>query len=108
MRAHAQRRAAAPGPAAPFGLETFAGRRIEHHAQNRRVIAQQGDADGELGQAVRESARAVDRVDHPDPLTVQARPVVGPLLRKPAVIGKRAGQVLVEQAIDLEVRAVTI
>ena len=56
------------------------------------------------GKPFAKSARAVDRVDHPDPLPVQARPVVGPLLRKPAVIGKRAGEVLVEQAIDLEVR----
>jgi hypothetical protein len=103
VRAHAQGRAAAPGAIAAFGLKAFAGRRIEHHAQNRRVVAQQGDADGELRQAVREAARAVNRIDYPDPRALQARPIVGPLLRQPAVLRKCADQGIVQQAIDLEV-----
>ena len=69
-----------------------------------RIILDQGDADRELGLALDERPRAVDRVDHPDPAGAVARAVVRALLAQPAVVGPGLAQAVVEQRVDLEIR----
>jgi hypothetical protein len=60
---------AVAGPAMP----QRAGHRRLDHAEHRHAVLDEGDVDGELAIALDELARAVERIDHPQPRPAPAQ-----------------------------------
>ena len=73
MQGHVGLLAVAPERAQPgAAMPQVAGHRRLHHAEHRHAVLDQRDVDGELAIALDELARAVQRIDHPQPRPGQA------------------------------------
>lgn len=103
MGAGAEPGVAEPGALGMAGGKAFIGRWIEDSADHGSSIDQQGRADGEFGRPLGKGARAIDRIDHPDPRPVQAYLVIDALFRQPAIIRAAIGDHPMEQAIDRKI-----
>jgi len=69
----------------------------------RRGIFDQRHADAPIFAAGKIATGAVDRIDDPDPLLVEARLVVGALFRQPAIIRCGASQPRLDQVVDRDI-----
>ena len=73
-------------------------RGIADSASDRLAVFDEADRNAELGNALDELARAVERIDDPDVLLVEARRIVDALFGEPAFAV--AQQILAQHGVD--------
>src|SRR5260370_41069730 len=79
--------------------------RIVSHAQYGNAIFSERDCHDEFGHPLDELFGAVERVDNPYPLALQAIAIVGGLLREPSVMRQLPAKTRLERIVGLELGA---
>src|SRR5260370_38313388 len=77
--------------------------RIVSHAQSGNDIFSERDCNGEFGHSLDELFGAVERVDNPYALALQAIAIVGGLLREPSVMRELPAKTRLERIVGLEI-----